>query len=85
MKRTIDYKFSELCDEIDYWMNEAKHFESLYKKELQENNRVSNERMKEAQKGIANALMLVLSVKDDKEGNLIILKKDRKLLANNFR
>ena len=83
--KTINIEFNRLCDEIDYWKDRADHFESMYKEEMAREAIAVNERLLEAKKGVANALMLALCVKDDENGNLIIEKEDRKALAENYK
>ena len=85
MKSTIDLKFSELCDEIDYWKIEAEHWKNEYDKLWKENGKKLQEDLDRSKKGLANALMIALSVKDDEKGNLVISKKDRKMLAENYK
>lgn len=83
--KTVDVKFYELCDEIDYWKertkvaeDDAKYWKDEYSKHL-------NESLVSAQKGMANALMFALSVRDDENGNLVIDKDARKELAESYR
>jgi hypothetical protein len=83
--KTIDYKFSELCDEIDKWKDHAEYWKKKYEEEIQASIKRSNESMDIAKKGVANALMFALSVKDDKHGNMIIEKKDREILAKDYK
>jgi len=79
--RTIDYKFAELCDEIDVLEDRVEYWKSRYNELMAESIKQSNENIDTAKKGVANALMFALSVKDDESGNLVISKEDRKLLA----
>lgn len=83
--KTIEIEIHRLCDEIDYWKDRAEHFEELYKEELASEAIRINERLLNAKEGVAKALMLALSVTDDKDGNLVIKKEDRKMLADNYR
>lgn len=83
--KTIDYKFHELCNEIDYWKSEAEYYKQKYEAEIQKRSIESKERLLEAQKGVADALMLALSVTDDAEGNLVINKENRKELAKRYK
>lgn len=83
--RTADIKFLDLCEEIDYWKERAKkaeedaeYWQTEYRKHL-------NESMISAKKGVANALMFALSVRDDEDGNLVINKDDREKLAENLK
>ncbi len=73
--KTIDYKFSELCAEIDDLKAETEYLKSEYEKERQLNIDSMNRDLERSQKGIANALMFSLMVKDDENGNLVIDKK----------
>jgi molecular chaperone GrpE (heat shock protein) len=82
--KTIDLKLAELCDEIDFWKAEAKHYKERFENLRNEMIKDSRERLEESQKGIANALMFALSVKDDGDGNLVVSKDDRKKLAKNW-
>jgi hypothetical protein len=84
-ERTIDIKFSDLCDEIDYWKArtmKAEEDADYWKNEYTEN---LNKNLASAQKGVANALMFALSVRDDENGNLVIDKENRKTLAENYK
>jgi len=66
-----------LTAEVDYW---RKKFEE----ERLENMALINQQLENSQKGIANALLFALSVRDDENGNLVINKDDRKTLAENW-
>jgi len=79
--RTIDYKFAELCDEIDALEGRVEYWESRYNDLMAESIKRTNENIDAAKKGVANALMFALSFKDDENGNLVISKEDRKVLA----
>ena len=83
--RTADIKFVELCDEIDRWKAEAKYWKEMFEQERDERTELLNQNMLNAKKGVANALMLALHVKDDEEGNLVIDKDSRKELAESFK
>ena len=83
-EKTIDYKFSELCDEVDKWKEEAEYWKSKYEEGLEKNIEQTNENLEMAQKGVANALSFALSCKNDENGNLVILSEDRKKLAKGF-
>lgn len=82
--KTIDLTVSKLCDEIDYLKEEVEYWKQKFEAERGENNTLLKERMEEAQKGVATALMLCMSVKDAPDGSLVIDKEDRKELANHF-
>lgn len=83
--RTVDYKFAELCDEVDRWKDEAEYWKSKYDEEIQRSIQQSNESMEVAKKGVANALMFALHVQDDENGNLVIPSDSRKKLAENYK
>ena len=83
--RTIDIKFHELCDEIDYWKGQAEYYKDLYEKEVMQRNVESKERLLQTQKDVANTLMFALHATDDKDGNLVIDKKSREELAKNWK
>ena len=75
----------DLCDQIDYWKDKAMTYKKLYEDEIKERSLEANKRLQDAQEGVANALLFALSVKDDKDGNLIINKEDRKLLSKRYK
>jgi hypothetical protein len=83
--RTIDIKFSELCDEIDYWKSVAHDAEKKYNELRKEYSKLTYDNLISSQKGVADALMLALSIRDDENGNIIIDKKSRKNIADRFK
>jgi hypothetical protein len=83
--KTIDVKFYNLCDEIDYWKERVEKAEADAKYWRDEYLNRINENLASAQKGITNALMFALSIRDDENGNLIIDKEERKILADNWK
>ena len=83
--KTIDIKFYELCNEVDYWKAEAKRYKELYEEELRQRSIESSERLLEAQKGVADALIFALHVKDTPDGSLVLDKKGRKAMAERFK
>ena len=82
--KTIDYQFSKLCNKIDQWKEEAEYWKAKYEALNKEYNAHLDKSLIESQKGIANAFMFALSVKDDENGNLIIDKNGRKELGENW-
>ena len=85
MKKTIDIKFSELCDEIDYWKEQAQHYKKMYEQELQDNIEQTNKSFKQTQKSIGQALMFAMSIKDNEDGSLSISKEDREVLVEMYK
>jgi hypothetical protein len=83
--KTVDYKFHELCEEIDYWKDQAKYYKDKYEEEIQRSVEETNRQLEESKQGVANALMFALSVKDNEDGSLSISSEDRKQLADNFK
>jgi hypothetical protein len=55
------------------------YWKEKYEIEVKERNLEFQERHQNTMKGVANALMFALSVEDDKDGNLIISKENKKL------
>ena len=83
--KTADIKFLELCGEIDYWKERTikaekniEYWKDKYSKHI-------NDRIKSAEKGVADAIVFALSVTDDMDGNLIINKENRKILEERFK
>jgi len=83
--RTADMKFIELCDEIDYWKDQAEYYKTKYEEEIQRSVEDANRQLEESKRGVANALMFALSVKDNEDGSLSISSEDRKQLAENYK
>lgn len=83
--KTIERNIAGLCERIDDLEQEVEYWKSKYETEVKERNEDLNSRMDETRKGVANALMFALSVKDDENGNLIISNEDRKELAANWK
>ena len=83
--KTADIEFSNLCDKIDFWKREAEYYKEKYEEEVRISVRSSNERLKEAQDGVATALMFALSVRDTEDGRLIISPENRKMLSNRYK
>jgi hypothetical protein len=83
--RTIDRTVSALCNRIDILEDEVKYWKEKYELEVIERNKNLTEQHDRAIKGVANALMFAMSVKDDENGNLVISAEDRKMLAENYK
>lgn len=83
--RTVDYKFAQLCDEVDRWKYKAEYWKDKYDEEIQRSIQQTNESMEVAKKGVANALMFALHVQDDENGNLVIPSDSRKKLAEHYK
>lgn len=82
--KTIDYKFSELCEEIDRWKDEAQYWKEKYEAERNEFMEHINQSLSSAEQGVANTLLFALSVKDNPDGSLSISKENRKTLAKSL-
>jgi len=81
---TADRTFYSLCEEIDDLKDEVAYWKEKYETEVQERNTEWKERNENAMKGVANALRFALSVSDDENGNLVIDKESRKMLAETW-
>jgi hypothetical protein len=82
---TFDRTVLSLCYEIDDLKDQVEYWKTKYEAEIQENIQRTNESIENSKKGIANALMFALSVRDDENGNLVIDREDRKTLAENWK
>lgn len=82
--KQLDKTFYILCEAIDTLKEEVEYWKTMYETERDNNNKILNENLETAQKGVANALRFALSVSDDEDGNLIISKENRKDLAKNW-
>ena len=83
--KTIERNVHQLCNQIDDLKDQVEYWKSKYEQEVKERNEEINQRLEETRKGVANALMFALSVKDDANGNLVISNEDRKELAANWK
>ena len=81
----FDRTVQNLCESIDYLEAEVDHWKTKYEEEIRRQSIESKERLEEAQRGVANALMFALSVREDSAGNLVIPKEDRRILAENYK
>lgn len=82
--KTADIKFNELCDEIDYWKAKAEYYKQKYEEELESHSKFVNDQLEESKKGVANALMLALSIEDKPDGSISISKENREKLADGY-
>jgi len=85
MKQRSEILLTQLCDEIDFLKEEVEYWKSKYEQEKQERWDEFKKEEKRLQKGVANALMFALSVREDENGNLVIPKEERKQLAENWK
>ena len=83
-RRTIEINTYQLSSQIDDLKEKVAYWQNKYEEEKAMNNKMLNENLASAKKGVANALMFALSVKDDADGNLIIDKESRKELADSW-
>ena len=83
--RQVELTIIELCEEIDLLKEERNYWKQLYQTERDERNIELNERMDDAKRGVAQALMFALSVKDNQDGSISISKENRNQLAETFK
>jgi len=83
--RTIEKNIYYLCEEIDELKEQVSYWKKMYEEERDANIKQTNERFEETKKGVANALMFALSVKDNADGSLSISKQDRKELSKRYK
>ena len=83
--KTAEIKFIDLCDEIDYWKEKCLKAEAEVEYWRGQYSQYLHESLEGAQKGVASALMLALSARDDENGNLIIDRASRKELAKTYK
>lgn len=82
--KTVDAKFYELCEEIDYWKERTEKAEEDIEYWRNEYNKLMSQSMIHAKQGVANALMFALHATDDENGNLVINKESRKKIAERY-
>lgn len=80
----FDRTVRSLCDEIDYLKSAVKHWRTKYEEQLAENVQASRESLKQAQEGVASALLFALSVQENDNGDLVLPKDSRAELAQVF-
>lgn len=83
--KAIEENIYGLCTQIDNLRDEVDYWREKYETLLKEYSEESNSRMQEAQKGVANALMFALSVREGANGDLVIPAPERKELAESWR
>ena len=82
---SFDRTVYNLCEEIDYWKEQAEYYKNQFEQERNSNIKQSNEALSAAKQGVANALLFALSVKETSDGCLVIDKEARKTLSKNFK
>jgi len=82
--KKIEETFYSLCEEIDDLKEAVEYYKNLYANEKASNDKILNENLDSAKKGIANALRFALSIADDENGDLVISKEKRKDLSENW-
>ena len=82
---TFDRPFSSFCWEIDELKAEVSYWREKYEALSVKNAGELQERLEDVQRSLDNALVFALSVRDDGNGNLVIEKEDRKLLAETYK
>lgn len=83
--RTIDIKFFELCDEIDYWKARAAEAEKEVEYWRSECHKIHQTSMDRTNRDIANMLTLALNITDDENGNLVIPKENREKMVEQIK
>ena len=83
--KTSDRTIFSLCEEIDELKETVNYYKDLYEKEKEINVKTLNDNLLSSKKDLAKTLLLAFSFSDDKDGNLVIPKKNRKLLQNNLK
>lgn len=85
VNNTFDRTVFSLCLEIDCLKEDVKYWKQMYEDEAKKNNKMIDDNLKNAQQDLANIFAFALAVRDDKNGNLIIDKDDRKILAERLK
>lgn len=85
VNNTFDRTVFSLCLEIDGLKEDVKYWKQMYDDEFKRNNDMVNNNLKNAQQDLANVFAFALAVRDDKDGNLVIDKDDRKILAERLK
>lgn len=80
----IDYKFSELCEEVDHWRSEAKYWQERSEELQLQISQKLNDDLDKAKKGVGQMLMLAMSIDDKPDGSIGISKDNRKTLSKVF-
>lgn len=83
--KTIDKTVFDLCDEVDYWKEQAEYWKAKYEEERKKYDQMLNENLDRAKQGVANALKFALSVQEGEDGSLLIPKENRQQLAKDFK
>ena len=84
MKRS-EFLINDLCEEIDQWKAEAKHWKKMYEQERDESIRNTNERLEQSKQGVVTALMFAFCTKESSDGSLVIDKEGRKAIAETIK
>ena len=82
---TADRTILSLCDEIDRLKEAVAYWREMYETERAENNRIWVENMDRAKADLGKTISLVLAMSEDGDGNLVINKENRKVLAEDHK
>lgn len=58
--RTANFKFLELCKEIDFWKDRAEYFEELYEEQLKKYHELLDDSIKHSRTMMGNFLTAML-------------------------
>lgn len=75
----------DLCEQVDAWKSQAAYWKEQFEQERKERTALLNENLESAKKGVGQALLFALSVREDGNGNLVIPKENRGTLANSHK
>lgn len=81
INNSFDRTVWSLCHEIDCLTAEVEYWKEMYESEAKRYNQLSKDTLASSKKGVADALMLALSVSEGDDGSLVISKDSRKKYA----
>ena len=81
---SFDRTVHSLCQEIDDLKFEVEIWKSRFEEERKARMELLGDVESQTKKDLANALLFALSVNDDSDGNLVIPKERREILAERY-
>lgn len=84
LKGREDLLVSQLCREIDHLQESVEYWRNKYEEEKKLYDNMLSQNLADAQKGLGQALMFALSVKDSENGDLVIPAENRELFAKSL-
>jgi len=83
--RTIEKNIYDLCNQVDYWKDQAEYWQNKYENERDDYMKQLNQNIEQTKEGVRNALMFAFACSESEDGSLVISKDKRQELAESLK